>query len=486
MEIWINPACSKCRSAMSMLDEAGAEYTVRRNLDDPPTSSELDAVLREHGMGLVLDLVPNHTSELHPWFLRSRSSRTDPYRDYYIWRDPAPDGGPPNNWVSVFGGPAWTYDERTSQYYLHLFTPAQPDLNWDDPRVAAEFDHILRFWLDRGVAGFRVDVAHRLVKAPGLPDQPTIPPERRQAPLGGRSMEYFALEHIYDQDQPGLLDIHRRWQQVVAPYDALLLGEVYLLDPDALARYLKDQDGLHLSFWFALVESGWEPNRLGDLLRAADIAGPYLAWVQSNHDRSRAVTRYGGGATGRRRALTVATMTMGLPALPMIYQGEELGLEDGHVPPEAMQDPLAHLTGCAVSRDPARTPMPWAPDRALGFTTAERAWLPWGARAPADTVAVQDADSQSCLSAYRRLLATRRRLRSLRSGELRWIDDVPSLLGYERGDVRVACNIGTQPADLGLRDWVVEFRTDAPAVRSPTVRTLRLQPEHAVILRRVA
>lgn len=437
------------------------------------------------GMGIMLDLVPNHTSSEHPWFVRSRSSRDDPYRDYYIWRDPAPDGGPPNNWISVFGGPAWTYDGATGQYYLHLFASAQPDLNWDDPRVAAEFDDILRFWLDRGVAGFRIDVAHRLLKAPGLPDQPVVPPEKRRANRGGRADDYLTLEHVHDQEQPGLIDLHRRWRQVAEPYGAVLLGEVYLLDPEALAHYLKEQDGLHLSFWFALVESGWEPDLFADMLRAADIAGPHLAWVQSNHDRSRAATRYGGGPTGRRRALALATMTMGLPALPVLFQGEELGLEDGEVAAEDMQDPLALQTGKGFSRDRARTPMPWSPGPGLGFTTAERAWISWGDRVPADTVEAQRSDPYSHWSAHRRLIAARKRLPSLRRGELRWIDDAEPVLAYERGDVLVACNVAAAPADLTLPEggWLVEFRTDDVDDRSPLSGTLTLGPEQAAILR---
>ncbi|HLZ36535.1 MAG TPA: alpha-amylase family glycosyl hydrolase [Mycobacteriales bacterium] len=208
---------------------------------------------------------------------RSRSGRDDPYRGYYHWRDPAPDGGPPNNWVSAFGGPAWTFDDVTRQYYLHLFTAGQPDLNWDDGRVADEFDAILRFWLDRGVGGFRIDVANALVKAPGLPDQPVRAPGTEYRGGSAASRDWLRLDHVYDHDQPGMLAIHRRWRQVVTPYDALLLGEVYVLDPQVLATYVRGQDGLHLLFWFSLVESGWDPGRFEDLLRVAAATVPHLA-----------------------------------------------------------------------------------------------------------------------------------------------------------------------------------------------------------------
>ena len=456
------------------------------------TLADVDALLaeaRDRGIAVLLDLVPNHTSVEHPWFQRARSRRDDPYRDYYHWGDPAPDGGPPNNWASVFGGPAWTLEPTTGQYYLHLYAPEQPDLNWDNPAVAAEFDAILRFWLDRGVAGFRIDVAHALKKAPGLPDQPEVPAHQRPERLDGRAADWYAIDHVHDREQPGLRDLHRRWRAVAEPYDALLLGEVYVLDPDRLAAYLRDQDGLHTAFWFGLVESEWEPAHLADQLTAAATTGPHLAWVQSSHDRRRAPTRYGGGARGRRRALTMAVLTLGLPALPVLYQGDELGLEDGAVPPEAYQDPLARRTGGTLSRDPARTPMPWEPEPRLGFTDAEAAWLPWGERTDADTVAVQRTDPGSPLSAHRALVALRGALEGLRRGEVRWHSASPPIVAYERGDVLVAGNLAEDEATLALPagDWTVRLRTDGHAAHrlaEPLRDALTLPGEHAAILQR--
>ena len=473
-----------------VLEPLAASLGAEAKAVDLADRGDVDRLLAEcaaRGMRLLLDLVPNHTSVEHAWFRRSRSGRDDPHRDFYHWRDPASDGGPPNNWVSAFGGPAWTLDEATGQYYLHLFAPAQPDLNWDNPAVADEFDAILRFWLDRGIAGIRIDVAHLLVKAPGLPDNPELPVEQQRPHMTGLPDEFFRFEHRHDHDQPGVLEIHRRWRRVVAPYDALLLGEVYLLDPDDLARYLVEQDGLHLSFWFGLVESTWDPDRFAQLLRAADVAGPHLAWVQSSHDRSRAVTRYGGGAMGRRRALTLATLTMGLPALPVLLQGEELGLEDANLAPDEIQDPLVLQGGYALSRDVARTPMPWAAGPGLGFTSAPRAWLPFADRAAADTARQQAGDPTSPLSAHTRLLATRHRLADLRRQPLRWIDAVEPVLAYRRGDVLVAANVGADPATFALPPgrWRVEFQTDgeATSVQGPTHGVaFRLGAEQAVIL----
>jgi alpha-glucosidase len=466
-------------------------YDVADYLDVDPrfgTLADVDRLLADsdrRGMKVLLDLVPNHTSDEHRWFRRSRSSRDNPYRGYYHWRDPAPDGGPPNNWASAFGGPAWTFDEATGQFYLHLFSARQPDLNWDDGRVADEFDAILRFWLDRGAAGFRIDVANALVKAPGLPDQPVRRPGEPHRGGSAASRDWLRLDHIYDHDQPGVLAIHRRWRQVVAPYDALLLGEVYLVDPQGLAPYVRGQDGLHLLFWFGLVESGWEPDRFEELVRGAAVAVPHLAWVQSSHDSSRAVTRYGGGEAGRRRALTLATLTIGLPVLPVLYQGEELGLDDAELRPDEVQDPLAVSGGYSRSRDVARTPLPWAPGPGFGFTTADTAWLPFGDRRPQDTVAVQRDDPRSPLAAYRALLTTRRRLPGLRRGEPCWIGREAPVLAYVRGDCLVAANVGGRAETLPVPSgrWRVEFATDGGPAR-PVEGQLRLAAEQATILSR--
>ncbi len=227
-----------------------------------------DALLHDahaRGMRVVIDLVVNHTSDQGVWFRRSRSSREDAYRGHYVWRDPAPDGGPPNNWVSYFGGPAWTLDPGTGQYYLHLFLPEQPDLNWADRQVRAGVDEVLTSWLDRGVDGFRIDTAHMFVKHPDLPDNPLVPlPE---GPVVGAAASWLGQQHRHDLDQPGVLDVHRGFRRTSERYGALLLGEVYLLDPREVARYVEAQDGLHASFLFTLVGLPWDPVRLTSELR---------------------------------------------------------------------------------------------------------------------------------------------------------------------------------------------------------------------------
>jgi alpha-glucosidase len=432
-------------------------YDVADYVDVDPRFGTLEdfdrlvARARELGIRVIVDLVVNHSSSEHPWFVASRSSRDDPYRDYYHWRDPAPGGGPPNNWTAHFGGPAWTFDEATGQYWLHLFLPEQPDLNWANPRVAEEIDRVMRFWLDRGVAGFRIDTAHFFVKDPELRDNPPVAPGRAVTPAAAAE-EWFRFEHVHDIGQPGVLDVHRRWRAIADGYDALLLGEVYVLEPARLARYLAEQDGLHLSFWFGLVESRWPPS-VERLLEGAAAATPHLAWVQSTHDRSRAASRYGGGDEGRERALALSTLVAGLPCVLFLYQGEELGLLDGHVERAESADPLVVRGGVyAMSRDVARTPMPWAPEPGLGFTSAEHAWLPFGDRDPADTVAAQRDDPSSWLGRHRALIATLRAHPSLRRGTLRWIDPEGPVVSYRRGACLVCANLGDEPGTVALPD----------------------------------
>ncbi|HVM13675.1 MAG TPA: alpha-amylase family glycosyl hydrolase [Egibacteraceae bacterium] len=448
------------------------------------TLADVDAVVarcHELGMRLVIDLVPNHTSSDHRWFQEARSSRDNAFRDYYIWRDPADDGGPPNNWVSNFGGPAWTLDERTGQYWLHLFLPEQPDLNWENPSVADEFDAILRFWLDRGVDGFRIDVAHALVKHPDLPDNPPAEAGSRWALMD----EAAALERLYDVDQPGVLDIYRRWRKVVEPYAGLLLGEVYLLDIDRLAAYVRDQDGLHLSFWFKPLYVQWDPAAIRDVLAHAAAAAPDgLAWVQSSHDRSRAVTRFGGGERGRARALVFATLLMGLPGVPFVYQGEELGLEDGRVPVELAQDPVALRGGpTAKSRDGCRTPMLWEPGEGYGFGSTTP-WLPFGDRSDADTVAVQRDDPDSMVHRYRALVRLRRERTDLHDAPLEWLHEEGPVVAYRRGGTLVAANCGEQrhSAPLPAGTWEAAFCTDRQSEGRSHVRELALAPTEAMIL----
>jgi alpha-glucosidase len=473
-------------------------YDVADYRDVEPVFGDLDAldavVDRAHALGMrvIVDLVPNHSSSDHRWFAAASSSPHDPKRGYYLWRDPAPDGGPPNNWASHFGGPAWTFDEASGQYWCHLFLPEQPDLNWRNPAIADEFDGILRFWLERGADGFRIDVAHAMIKHPDLPDLPPSPElaalEREEGPV--QVPEHRHLDHVHDVDQPEVLDIYRRWRDIAEEHDAVLLGEVYLLEADRLRRYVEAQDGLHLSFWFSLLHTPWEPAAVrATLQEGATIRPGTIAWIQGSHDRPRAATRYGGGEVGAARSLAMATLLLGLPGVPFVYQGEELGLEDGEVPVARAQDPIALRAGNPDDgRDGCRTPMLWEPGPGWGFTSAEDAWLPFGSRTPADTVAVQRADPDALLHRFRALILWRNASATRLDGPVEWLPPDGAVVGYRRGEFLVVANCGAAPAQVAIPE-----RTFATVVATNRDREgvlehgwLALDPAEAVVLEREA
>ncbi|MGY6499595.1 MAG: alpha-amylase family glycosyl hydrolase [Acidimicrobiales bacterium] len=451
------------------------------------TLDDFDAVVARAdalGIRVLVDLVPNHSSSEHPWFAAALSSPGDPHRDWYMFHDPGPDGGPPNNWVSYFGGPAWTFDERSGQYWLHLFLPEQPDLDWRNPLVADEFDEILRFWLDRGVSGFRIDVCQGLVKDAALRDNPVIADAH---PSMGPHEVFDTFEHRYDIAQTESLDVFRRWRRVTAGHDAVLLGEVYLDDPEVTARYTSS-DGLHLNFSFPLVHQAWDPAGIGAVLGDLTERCPdAIVWIQGSHDERRPVSRFGGGERGRERSLALSTLVFGLPGLPLIYQGEELGLEDGHVPPADASDPIATRAGSeAESRDAARTPLPWSPGPGVGFTTGSSTWLPVSDRVPADTVAVQRDDPASHLHRVRELIALRRAEPSLRRGPVEWLArGEEGVVAYRRGRALVMANLGDEPrtVDVPPGSWrgVFATRPGAEAVAVEDQQHL-LAPSAAVVL----
>ena len=452
------------------------------------TLEELQGLLDDaHALGLrvLMDLVPNHTSDLHPWFVDSRSSREAEHRDFYVWRDPAPDGGPPNNWVSHFGGPAWTLDEATGQYYMHLFLPEQPDLNWAEPRVRAAFETILTAWFERGVDGVRIDVAHSLVEDPAFRDNPLLETPVEEVDLErGTGAVFDRFAHVHDLDQPGVVEIYRDWRRIADAHDAVLLGEVFVLDPDKLRRYIAD-DALHASFAFAALKVPWSAERIHtELSSYLDACGDRLAWPLSSHDDPHAATRFGGGEVGARRTLAYLTLLAALPGVPFLYQGDELGLDDGVLPAGVAEDPIATRLEGVIGRDPQRTPMPWAPGPGFGFTTGTP-WLPFGTnRDDRHTAAAQRGDPGSALERTRALLHLRRRLPALTGdAPLTWVVADGPVLALTRGEeVLVALHVGDDggPAELVLpEEALLVYATDPATTLIDGSLTL---PEDAAVV----
>src|SRR5487761_1484432 len=404
-------------------------------------------VIRAHELRLkvLVDIVPNHTSYQHPWFQAALSGPSDPHRARYYFADAKADGSPPNNWESAFGGSAWTEDERSGQSYLHLFAPEQPDLNWWNPAVPKEFERIIKFWLDRGVDGCRIDVASALFKRHDMADRPRI-----RDPLTGRQGPDAKFQII---DQPELHKVYRAWRRILNRYHParVLVGEIF--EPSRQARYiLPDQ----LDMAFALVRARWSASlwqRSIEVDRHA-APGPIAApsWTQSNHDVIRHVTRLGGGSLGRARGRAGLLLLLGLPGQVFLYQGEELGLEEANVPADRRQDPIhTHSGGKAPGRDSCRVPLPWHkgwPN--AGFSQAAP-WLPMPPGWDSLAVDAQAGSASSMLVYYKRVLALRRRLVGMLPNQLRWCRAPQGVLVYERGRLTVAVNFLARQVEIPAR-----------------------------------
>lgn len=451
---------------------------------------ELVAEAHRRGIRVLLDLVPNHTSHLHPWFVESRSSRRNPRRDWYIWRDPAPQGGPPNNWVSSFGGPAWTLDAATGQYYLHSFLPEQPDLNYRNPRVRQAMEDVIRFWLDRGVDGFRIDVVHKLVKDEALRDNPKPRPEEEH-PV----RHYGGQLHLHDEDQPEVHEILRSWRGILEEYgDRMMVGEVYILDPARVAAYYGNgEDELSLAFNFSFLWTWWDAQAFREQVEAVERLLPAAAqptYVLSSHDAPRHRSRFDDATWGEARARVAALMLLTLRGTPFLYYGEEIGMRDGVVPPERIRDPVGKRFP-PLNRDPERTPMQWTAGRNAGFSSAADTWLPLGPDVERINVAAQQRDPASLLSFYRRLIWYRKRTPCLTDGAYRSVDGPPGTFVYERTSeaerLVIALNFEARRQELRLAPAAraeLEMSTDTGRRAGPVDPTrIELGPVEGVILR---
>jgi alpha-glucosidase len=454
--IWLNPV------AVSPMADHGYDVSDPRDVD--PLFGGLAALDRlvgaahRRGIKVVMDLVPNHTSSAHPWFQAALAAGAgSPARDRYTFRDGRGRSGsaPPNNWGSVFGGPAWTRasepDGIAGQWYLHLFDVEQPDLNWDNPEVFDDFEKTMRFWLERGVDGFRIDVAHGMAKPPGLPDMKA----RNNRPL-----------HHEDVDprfnQRGVHAIHRDIRRVVDDYPgAVTIGEVWVRDNVRWAEYLRP-DELHLGFNFRLAQAGFDAADIRDAventLAAAAIEGAAPTWTLANHDVGREVTRYGGGGVGLDRARAMAMVMLALPGVVFVYNGEELGLSDVELPDEVLQDPTWKRSGHTKrGRDGCRVPIPWDGDAPpFGFSERSATWLPMPPEWAALTVEKQRADASSTLSFFRRALRLRRQRTEFDGDRIDWLPAPDDTLLFERGGgLTCALNAGERPVALPDGDLVL-------------------------------
>lgn len=453
------------------------------------TMEDFDRLLAEvhrRDMKLILDLVPNHTSHEHPWFVESRSNRENPRRDWYIWRDPAPDGGPPNNWRSFFGGPAWTLDSATGQYYLHQFLPQQPELNYRNPDVRQALRETMRFWLDRGVDGFRIDVIWLMIKDEQLRDNPPNPDWDGKNP-------HDSQLHVYSANRPEVHDLIREMRHVLDAYDErMMVGEIYLPNEDLVTYYGKDLDECHLPFNFRLILTPWNARAVRRVIEEYEAVlpeGAWPNWVLGNHDQHRVATR-----VGPAQARVAQMLLLTLRGTPTCYYGDELGMENVAIPLDRIQDPpalnqpeIAHIVG----RDPERTPMQWDATPNAGFTDAGvMPWLPVADDYSTRNVAVQSQAPASMLTLYRRLVALRRDTPALYRGCYATAEGAPEdCLVYRRedGDQRlfIALNFSDSPHVISLPDaetatLVLSTYLDRSGPVESAV--LHLRPNEGVIL----
>jgi len=442
--IWLSPIYP------SPMADFGYDISDYLNIDPVfGTLDDFDEFLyKAHQLGIrvILDLVPNHTSDEHPWFVESRSSRSNPKRDWYLWRDPLPGGDAPNNWVSFFGGPAWEWDERTGQFYLHLFHRKQPDLNWRNQKVREAIYDVIRFWFDRGVDGFRIDVLWLLIKDEDYSDNPEKPPEQGEEYVYGHFRPGF-------EDQPEVQAIVSEMRKVADEYSKrLLIGEIYLPVERLIQYYGKDLSGIHLPFNFGLVAMNkWSAGNIRQVVSTYEEALPQGAWpnwVLGNHDQPRIASR-----TGENGARIAQMLLLTLRGTPTCYYGDELGMREGAIPEALVVDPQAEG---GSSRDGTRTPMQWSDAPNAGFAVPDATpWLPVDPSFPIINVEAQKTNPSSHLSLFRRLLTLRREHPALHRGDQQIVetgnDDLMAYLRESDGDsILVLLNFGLTPQLINI------------------------------------
>ncbi|QED37020.1 alpha-amylase [Antarcticibacterium arcticum] len=448
--VWISPFYS---SPMADFGYDVSDYTGIHPMFG--TMDDFDQLLSEvhkRELKLILDFVPNHSSEAHPWFQESRSSRDNPKRNWYIWKDPAQDGGPPNNWGSAFGGSGWEYDEQTGQYYYHAFLKEQPDLNWRNPEVQKEMLNVMRFWLNKGVDGFRVDVMWHMIKDELFRNNPPNPDYTEE------KSPYDKLLQVYNTDQFEVHDIVKMMRQVMEEYDErVMIGEIYLPIDRLVAYYGQDNEGAHLPFNFQLVMTPWDARKIEAAVNKYEGALPpdgWPNWVLGNHDNSRIATR-----VGLDQVKNAAILLLTLRGTPTIYYGEELGMTDVEIPATKVQDPQEkNIPGKGLGRDPERTPMQWDTSKNGGFSEGEP-WLPLMENHSEWNVERQQQQPESILNFYKRLIALRNQEEALQIGNYIPVMASGNMLSYMREGRNkkflIALNLGegTEKCNPAIKDW---------------------------------
>jgi alpha-glucosidase len=442
----------------------------------------LDAA-HSRDLKVILDFVPNHSSDQHPWFREARASRSSAKRDWYIWRDPSPDGGPPNNWLSCFGGSAWELDPATGQYYYHAFLKEQPDLNWRNPEVVEAMLGVLRFWLDRGVDGFRVDVLWHLIKDEGFRDNPGNPDWKE-------GMDPFqSLVPVHTTDRPEVHGVIERMRALFDEYEGrVIIGEIYLPVERLVAYYGVDLKGAHLPFNFQLISARWDARHLSRLIAEYERAlpeGGWPNWVLGNHDQHRIASR-----VGPAQARVAAMLLLTLRGTPTLYYGDEIGMRDVDIPPERVQDPFEkNVPGKGLGRDPERTPMQWSAAPQAGFSRSEP-WLPVAPDHEVVNVEAQRADPRSILSLYHRLIGLRRGEPALEVGRFEPMECEGDVLAYFRrgregeSHFLVALNLRNRLQGLpGVPRGHVALSTLMDREGESVGGMLELRPDEGVIVR---
>jgi alpha-glucosidase len=481
--IWISPFYP---SPMADFGYDVSDYVdIHPLFGDLSTFDRLVAEAHKRDIKVIIDYVPNHSSDEHPWFLESRSSRDNPKRDWYIWKDAKPDGSPPNNWGSAFGGPAWTWDEKTGQYYLHQFLNKQPELNWRTSDLRDAMMDVLHFWLGRGVDGFRMDVVGFLIKDEKMRDNPIsedISPDLHPYNIYGRQL------HKYNEDQDEVQEIIRDFRKLLDGYDdRCAIGELgYRLE--RWVRYFGENgNGLHLPFNFRLIHQPWEADAISKSVEQLEAALPSLGWpnyVLGNHDNDRLLSRI-----GMDQARIAAMLLLTLRGTPTLYYGDEIGLENGSIPPDKLQDPQGLQLGAESTRDVCRTPMQWDSSPNAGFSVVEP-WLPISHDYETRNVHVQSSDPTSILNLYRRLIWYRKRNPILLGGSYKSIASghdgcFTYLRENQAGRIFVALNFSDKPRTLKFVDMgrgslaISTFLDRAEAV---TFSNLSLRPHEGVIV----